>query len=205
MWDERYSGEAFAYGTAPNDFLVAAEPGIRRGGRVLCLGEGEGRNAVWLATQGFDVVALDQSRVGLAKAERLAALRGVSIMTLPFDLADYPWTGAPCGAWEAGPWDAIVSIWCHLPAQLRARTHRLAAETLQPGGVFILEAYTLAQIGHATGGPRDPALCMTLAALRDDLAGLDFEVAEQRTRDVQEGSLHHGLSAVVQVVARKPA
>ena len=205
MWDERYSAHGYVYGTEPNEFLVSVATRIPPAGRVLCIGEGEGRNAVWLATRGFAVVALDQSAVGLAKAERLAAVHAVSIMTYRTDLADYPWVGAPTGAWEAGPWDAVVAIWCHLPPQLRARTHRLAAETLRAGGAFILEAYTPAQIGFATGGPRDPTLCMTLDQLRTDLVGLDIEVGAEVTREVHEGHLHRGLSAVVQVVARKPA
>ena len=195
MWDERYAGAEYFYGTEPNDFLRARAAAIPAGGRVLCLGEGEGRNAAFLAGLGLDVVALDQSKEGLRKALELAAARGVKIATVQADLAGYDI--------EPGAWDAITSIWCHLPSQLRARVHAQVVAGLKPGGVFILEAYRPEQLRFGTGGPKDVDLLPTLAALRQELPGLAFELAAELERDVREGGGHAGQSAVVQVLARR--
>lgn len=197
QWDQRYGTEGYWYGTQPNDFLKEHVAVLPPRGRVLCLAEGEGRNAVFLATQGFEVVAVDASAVGLAKAERLARERQVSITTVQADLSDY------ILAHDA--WDAIVSIWCHLPPALRARVHANVRPALRAGGVFLLEAYTPAQLEFKTGGPPTAELMPTLAGLRTELSGLEFEVAIERERDVHEGRGHDGRSAVVQVIARRAA
>jgi SAM-dependent methyltransferase len=196
MWDERYAVDEYVYGTLPNDFLVSRVASLPRG-RVLCLGEGEGRNAAWLAQQGFEAHAVDASAVGLEKARRLAHARGVAVTTTVADLA----------TWEAGEaqWDAIVSIYCHLPPPVRARVHGRIAQWLRPGGVFLLEAYTPDQLALKTGGPPVAALMMTLAGLRAELAGLEIEHGVETVRRVVEGRLHHGDGAVVQVLARRPA
>lgn len=195
MWDERYDTADFVYGREPNAFLAAVS-GMISPGDVLCLAEGEGRNAVFLARQGHRVVAVDSSSVGLAKAQRLAQESGVRIETVVADLAHFPL--------EPGRWDAIVSIFCHLPPQVRRSLHRQAVQGLRPGGLFILEAYTPAQLALRTGGPPSEEMMMTLAALRDELAGLEFLQGRELERDVVEGRLHTGRGAVVQVVARKP-
>jgi SAM-dependent methyltransferase len=196
FWDARFAEQELAYGDGPNDFL-AEHAALLPPGRVLCLAEGQGRNAVHLAALGHAVTAVDQSRTGLERAGHLAASRGVALELVHADLADY--------AIAPGAWQGIVAIFAHLPPALRARVHRAAAAGLAPGGVFLLEAYTPAQLAHASGGPRDPALLMTLAALRDELAGLDFLVARELERDVAEGHYHRGRSAVVQVAARRAA
>jgi len=195
MWDQRYAEPGFAYGEAPNDFLVEQADRLPPG-PVLDLAAGQGRNGVWLARRGHPVTCVDGSSVGLAGAERLAAARGVTVTTVVADLADYPIT--------PGAWAGIVAIWTHLPPPLRRRVHAACVAGLAPGGALVLEAYTPAQVGRGTGGPPDPAMCMTLAGLRTELAGLDFEVAVEREREVHEGPYHDGPSAVVQVVARKP-
>jgi SAM-dependent methyltransferase len=138
MWDQRYSSDTYVYGTEPNGFLVTAAARLPPG-KVLCLGEGEGRNAVWLAAQGHEVTAVDASGVGLRKAQRLAAERGVTIATVHADLAAFDI--------EPGTWDGIVSIFCHLPPALRADVHRRCVAGLRPGGVLLLEAYTPRQLG----------------------------------------------------------
>jgi len=196
MWDERYSAEGYVYGTEPNGFLAAKADRLPAGGRVLCLGEGEGRNAVWLAEQGFEVTAVDASAVGLHKARALAAQRGVRIATVHADLADF--------VIERGTWDGIVSVFCHLPAALRAAVHRQCVAGLRPGGVLLLEAYTPDQVGRGTGGPPTAELMMDAETLRLELAGLEpLELAETE-REIHEGVFHNGIGAVVQVLARKP-
>ena len=192
-WDEKYGAPGHYYGTEPNGFLRERHAVIPPGGRVLCLAEGEGRNAVFLAQQGYQVAAVDQSPVGLRKAQALAAERGVQIETVVADLAEY----------RIAPdhWDGIVSIWCHLPQPLRTAVHRQVVAGLNVGGAFLLEAYTPAQLGYGTGGPKSVDLLPTLAELRDELAGLDLVHAVEREREVHEGQGHFGLSAVVDIVA----
>jgi SAM-dependent methyltransferase len=194
VWDERYKEEGFAYGAEPNDFLREMA-GLIPAGPVLCLAEGQGRNAVYLASRGHAVLAVDQSAVGLERARALAAERGVSIQTQTCDLADF--------VFEPGRWAAIVSIWGHMPPDLRRAVHAKCVGALVPGGVMILEAYTPAQVGRGTGGPPDPAFCMSAGGLREELAGLDFEILRAVERHVSEGKYHDGASSVVQVVARR--
>ena len=195
FWDQRYSRDDFVYGTEPNGFLVTSAAAIPPG-PVLCLAEGEGRNAVWLAARGYEVTAVDQSVVALAKAQRLAADRGVAIKTVVADLASY--------AIASGAWAGIVSFWAHVPATLRRSVHSQAVQGLKPGGMFILEAYTPAQLAFDTGGPRSADLLMTAAQLREELAGLEFQILRELERNVREGTKHTGRAAVVQVVARRP-
>lgn len=195
FWNDRYAVAGHFYGEAPNAFVTEVASQIPAG-PVLCLAEGEGRNAVHLATLGHRVTAVDQSEVGLAKARRLAGARGVKIETVVADLADY--SIAP------GVWAGIIATFAHLPPDLRRRIHRDAVAGLQPGGMFILEAYTPAQLAFDTGGPKAPERLMTLAGLRAELSGLDFLVAHELERDVIEGAGHTGRAAVVQILARRP-
>lgn len=194
FWDDRYAGSGFVFGTQPNDFLRTCA-GRLPAGPVLCLGEGEGRNAVFLAGCGHAVTAVDQSATGLAKARRLAAERGLRLDTTTADLADYPI--------RPGAWAAIIWIFLHLPPDLRAGLLARAAAGLRPGGVFLLEAYTPAQLAFGTGGPKEVALLPTLAQLRTELPGLEFDLARECERAVIEGTGHTGRAAVVQVLARR--
>jgi len=195
MWDERYSAPAYAYGTEPNDFLRSVADRIPPG-PVLCLAEGQGRNAVHLASLGHEVLAVDQSPVGLKRALELAAARGVTIATEVADLSTFQI--AP------GTWAGIVAIFAHLPPALRARVFAAAVDGLAPGGAFVLEAYTPKQLEYGTGGPRDVSLLMSLAVLRGELAGLRIEHGVETEREIHEGEHHRGRSAVVQLLAFKP-
>lgn len=194
MWDERYSTDEFVYGTTANEFLVSTIDRLPKG-RVLCVAEGEGRNAVYLAQAGCEVVAVDASRVGLDKAARLARERGVHIETVVADLADF--------VIQPHSWDAVVSIFCHLEPQLRKALHRRVVAGLRPGGVLVLEAYRPEQIRYATGGPATADMMPSLVELKDELEGLEFEHAVEIVRNVSEGRCHTGKGAVVQVLAVK--
>ena len=194
-WDARFAEPGYAYGSAPNDFVVSCADRIPAG-PVLCLAEGQGRNAVWLAGQGHAVVAVDRSAVGTARARELARERGVRVDFVVHDLETY--------AVAEGAWSAIVITFAHLPPALRERVHRAAARGLRPGGVFILEAYAPGQPAFGTGGPREPELLMSVETLRRELEGLEFLVARETEREVVEGRYHTGRAAVVQVLARRP-
>jgi hypothetical protein len=194
FWDARYGAAEYAYGTEPNAFLVSVADRIPPG-PVLCLAEGEGRNAVWLASQGRAVTAVDASAVGLAKARALAREHGVQIATEVADLASH--------AIAPGAWSGVVAIFAHLPPSLRRAVHRSAAAGLSPGGVFVLEAFAPAQLAFGTGGPRERELLYTVEDLREDLAGLELVICREVERDVVEGRYHTGRAAVVQVLARR--
>lgn len=194
MWDQRYAADGFFYGTEPNDFLRQEVARLPRG-ELLCLGDGEGRNGVWLATQGHAVTSVDLSAVGLAKARLLAQQRGVAIATVHADLATFDLGEAR--------WHAVVSIFCHLPSALRRDVYARVVRSLRPGGVVLLESYTPAQLGRGTGGPPVADMMVDLATLRADFAGLEVLLGVERERDVHEGTGHRGASSVVQFVAKK--
>lgn len=195
MWDERYSIAEYVYGKDPNAFLAENVHRLPMG-KSLCLAEGEGRNAVFLAEHGHQVTAVDGSAVGLEKARALAAERGVSIETLVSDLSEY--------VISSESFDSIISIFCHVPRDIRGPLHRRVVEGLKPGGVLILEAYRPAQLKMGTGGPPVEGLMMALADVRLELSGLEFILAQETEREIREGRAHTGHGAVVQVIARKP-
>lgn len=194
-WDERYSEEEYIYGTQPNDFLASVAAKIPPG-EILSLAEGEGRNAVYLASLGYRVTGVDGSAVGLAKAQTLAAERGVSIITIQADLGRF--------TIEPNRWHGIVALYCHLPSVVRGPLYRAAVRGLKPGGVFVLEAFSKEQLAYGTGGPPSLDMLMSLDELREDLVGLTLTHAVKIEREVREGSKHTGLASVIQILARKP-
>lgn len=194
MWNSRYSSDSYAYGKDPNDFLVEASAALQPG-KILCLGEGEGRNAVFLAQKGHHVLAVDASEVGLKKAQQLASQRLVSIETHCENLEQF----------EIKPefWDGIVSIFCHLPAKIRVPLHQHVVSGLKSGGIFIFESYSHQQLNYKTGGPRQQELLMDLVSLKKEINGLIVKHAVEIERDIHEGQFHNGKSAVVQMIAVK--
>ncbi|APE30664.1 SAM-dependent methyltransferase [Halomonas aestuarii] len=196
MWDERYDTDDYLYGTEPNDFLrervdLIGEPPKR----VLCLADGEGRNGVYLARLGHQVLSVDASPVGQRKAARLAEREGVPLETLLADLTEH--------VFPAEAFDAVVSIFCHVPSAGRPHLHRQVIRTLEPGGILILEAYTPAQVPRDTGGPDTPDRTPTATELEAAYADLEILWSREFDRPVIEGRGHTGLGAVVQFVARK--
>ena len=195
-WDQRYSEPGYAYGTDPNDFLAASLQYIPRGGSVLCLAEGEGRNSVFLAKNGFKVTAVDSSSVAMEKTSALAKQHGVYVDTVVADLSEF--TLSP------NHYDAIISIFCHLLPPLRQKVHALIRESLKDDGVFILEGYTPQQLMHGTGGPPVKELLINLNDIKKELTDLNVIHGIELERNVLEGKLHTGLGAVVQFIGKKP-
>jgi SAM-dependent methyltransferase len=194
-WDQRFAEAEFAYGTEAHVSL--REQVTQAGkGRVLCLAEGQGRNAVYLAELGYDVTALDFSPVGLARAAQLAGERGVRIELLEADLSTY--------VFEPEAWDGIVSIFGHLPAPLRAKVNGQLRGTLKTGGWLQLVGYHPKQLNYRTGGPQEPSMLYTVEGLKAELGpGWDYEVAEVVERELREGPYHQGMSAFVHLFAHK--
>lgn len=199
-WDDRYAGEGYSFGTNPNAYLATRADLFRPGQRVLSLADGEGRNGVWLAEQGCIVTAVDYSPVGLGKAERLAAARGVRIETIEADLTRW--------AWPEAAYDAIVAIYFHLPEKHRANVHRAAAAAIKPGGLIVIEGFRPAQIElqktEDSGGPPDVRMLFTPDMLQDDFAGFEVVECDETETVLNEGPFHTGRAAVIRFVARKP-
>jgi len=196
MWDKKYGRDGYLYGTAPNDFL-RDHLSVLPKGRILCLADGEGRNSVYLAQQGFDVTAVDQSAVGIEKGRALARDAGVDLQFVVADLADFDMGTAR--------WAGVVSIFCHLPPTLRRDVHNRAAIGLAAGGVMLLEGYRAEQLQHDTGGPPVSELMHKLDDLRRDFNGFEFRHLANVEREIFEGNGHRGLGATAQMIAVKPS
>lgn len=197
FWDERYAEGEYAYGKEPNDFLkeTVAELMLPKG-RCLLLADGEGRNGVFMAGLGFEVVSVDFSSAGMEKAQLLAKDRNVKIETVVADLGEYD-----LGSEQ---WDCIVGIYCHLPPPVRAKVLAAIPGSLKREGHFLLECYTPNQIKNKTGGPPSPEPMYTNKILSDAL-GSHLEVIRntETERDVFEGKYHTGKAAVVQFIGKK--
>lgn len=194
FWDSRYQGSAYAYGTEPNDYLRAQMALIPKGGRVLCLADGEGRNSVFLADNGFQVTAVELSSEGIEKAKRLARQRGVTVTFIEADVNDVEIK--PAG------WDAIVSIFLHLPRKLRQGLHQRILQGLAPGGVYLYEAYTLDQLGKGTGGPKEPQVLASPQDVIEDFPRDRVHHFFAGERPIHEGPLHSGAGAIAQLTIK---
>lgn len=197
-WNKRFGTADFIFGTEPNVWLREHAGVWHKGQRVLCVADGEGRNSVWLAGQGLRVDAYDIAELGVAKARQLAAEQGVSVN----------YTVADCDSFAHGDgvYDGVAAIFVQFadPA-MRARLFDNIRRSLKPGGALILQGYTPKQLDYKTGGPPFASHMYTEPMLREAFAG--FEVLDLRDYEVEltEGSQHKGMSAVIGLVARKPA
>lgn len=199
FWNERYGGCAFIYGEEPNAYLFSQRHRFRPGMRALVPGDGEGRNGVWLAERGLDVVTVDLSEAGVRKAQQLAARRGVRITAIQADLATW--------AWPAGEFDVVIAIFLHLPPDIRRSIHRRMLAALRPGGLLVIEAFRPEQVTYrekhnSRGGPPGPEMMFSEAMLREDFAEADVIELAPGEIDLSEGTHHHGLGAVVHGVFR---
>lgn len=199
-WDQRYAVPDYIYGTEPNAFLVSVvrDPslGFRPGTRALAVGDGEGRNGVWLAEQGFEVQSVDGSAVASAKAQRLAEQRGVRLTYTVTDLRSWDWPRAE--------FDLVAAIFIHFLPGDRARMHAAMWQALRPGGLLVLEAFAPEQLAYQTGGPPVREMLYTAETLRADFTGAELLRLEPRVADLSEGTYHRGRAAVVRLVARRP-
>lgn len=199
FWNQRYQTDEFVFGIKPNDWIHHCESVLPRNSHILSLGEGEGRNAVYLAEQDHRVLGVDGSEVGLRKAKDLAFSKGVTIETKVSFLEDY----------EPGEalFDVVISVFCHLPKQEREILHQRCFDALKPNGLLILEAYHPDQLQYKTGGPPELDRLVSLKQLELEF-GVDrgqmiWIEAEETVRDMSEGHAHQGRSAVVHVLGRK--
>lgn len=197
-WNSRYDRPDYLFGRAPAAFLPRHAHRLNRGDRVLAVADGEGRNSVWLARRGIDVVAFDSSARGLEKARALAREAGVSVDFRLADAADWNW--------RAEPFDAVAAIFIQFagPA-LRARILKGLDAALRPGGLLLLHGFAPRQVGYGTGGPPHAGNMYTLDMLHAAFPGYEVLHAADYDEVVDAGPGHNGLAALVDFVARKPA
>jgi len=196
-WNRRFGADGYLFGTAPNRFLAAQERHLRPGMRALTLADGEGRNGVWLAERGLKVHSVDFSGVAIAKARALAAERRVAIETEQADLAQWRF---PKQAYDLV---AAIFIQFALP-DLRARIFDGIRQALVPGGLLLLQGYTPKQLEYKTGGPSEIERLYTEEILRAAFGDFEILALDQHEEIVAEGTGHAGLSALIDLVARKP-
>jgi 2-polyprenyl-3-methyl-5-hydroxy-6-metoxy-1,4-benzoquinol methylase len=198
FWDQRFNREDYLFGKAPNVFLTSQQPLLQAGQTALSIADGEGRNSVWLAQQGLEVTALELSRVAVDKARRLADENGVTVNFVEADVLE----------WDFGHerYDIVAAIFIQFlaPAQ-REPIFRRIVDSLRPGGHLILQGYTPRQIEYRTGGPPHAENMYTEALLREAFADLRIDLLREHEIHVEEGTGHLGWSALIDLVARKPA
>ncbi len=196
LWNERFADAEYFYGTAPNTFLASQKHLLQPGQSVLSVADGEGRNGVWLAEQGLDVLAIDFSDKALEKSRKLAASRGVPLRT---ELADvHAWD------WGENRFDVIVAIFIQFASpQERPALHRAIQQALKPGGLLLLQGYTPKQLEYKTGGPSNIDNLYTAEDLRRDFGAMEILQLREHDMEIQEGPGHSGMSALVDLVARK--
>jgi len=195
FWDERYAASHFVYGQEPNEFL-ASELSKLNPGRILLPGEGEGRNSVYAAREGWHVDAFDQSRVGRDKALAFASAMGVRIQYRACPLEEFPF--------QYNYHDLVGLTFFHAPGPERTYLHEQVCNTLKPGGTVILEAFHKEQLGRNTGGPQSLDYLFDEEMLLSDFAGLTPVLLEKKWVILNEGPFHQGEASVIRFTGVKP-
>jgi SAM-dependent methyltransferase len=196
-WEGRFSVADYIFGTAPNYFLASCKPLLPRSGRALAVADGEGRNGVWLAEQGLDVLSIDFSPSAQHKARALAKERGVTVAVERADVHNWGYPEAT--------FDVVVEILTQFssPAE-RAQKWAGMRRTLKPGGLLIIQGYTPEQLRYGTGGPKQVENLYTPTMLEEAFGDFrDLSIVEE-TREIHEGTQHSGMSAVINLTGRKP-
>lgn len=197
-WNARFAGEDYLFGEKPNAFLRRQAHRLKRGDSILCVADGEGRNSVWLGEQGLTVTAFDFAPNAVAKAKQLAARRKVSVEHQIADFYAWPWTSAR--------YDAVVAIFIQfVPPERREVAFAGMRSAVEPGGLLLLEGYRPEQVDYGTGGPPRRENMYTREWLEQTFAG--WEILELETYDasIEEGKAHSGMSALIDLVAKKPS
>lgn len=197
FWNERYAVDGYLFGTQPNAFLLSQQALLKPGMYCLAVADGEGRNGIWLAERGLRVLSVDSSAVAMNKARTLAQQRGVKV---DFELADLlQWE------WGDSRFDVVVAIFIQFAAPAeRTRMFAHIKRSLKPGGLLILQGYTPRQLEYGTGGPPLADNMYTEAMLHAAFAGMEILHLREHDEVINEGVAHHGMSALIDMVARKP-
>lgn len=200
MWDKRYSEKDYAYGLNPNEFFKETLDSLSVRGKLLLPAEGEGRNAVYAAKKGFEVTAFDISLEGKRKASLLAEREGVEIDYQVGDFFKLPLTNEK--------FDFAGLIYAHFPPPLLKTYHQKISDLLNPGGMIILEGFSLANLelrrmNPKVGGPDKPEMLFTTESIKKDFLGFDILTLEEVQIDLHEGIYHNGKAKVIRFVGKK--
>ncbi|MFN7112460.1 MAG: SAM-dependent methyltransferase [Brevundimonas sp.] len=197
-WDARYAAtDDYVFGTAPSRFLLNHAKVLMPASRILAPADGEGRNSVYLASLGHDVVATDISPSGQDKARSLAREAGVEVDFRVQDLQDW--------AWPQAAYDAVVAVFIQFAdPDFRHQIFEGMKRAVKPGGLILLHGYTPRQIEYGTGGPPQVDYLYTSDLLRQAFGDFEIETLDAYDADLDEGSGHHGRSALIDLIARRP-
>ncbi|HOI31191.1 MAG: class I SAM-dependent methyltransferase [Bacteroidales bacterium] len=194
FWDERFSGEAYIYGETPNEFFKSTLQNLPAG-KLLLPGEGEGRNAVWAATAGWEVVAVDYSSSGKAKALKLAQKNQVHL--------DYRIEDLSVLKFPEKSFDVIALIFVHLPVGVRKQVHQELVRMLKPNGLVIMEAFHKDQLQYNSGGPKNAEMNYDSAMIKSDFDTLQIKQLTELHANLNEGKWHYGKAALVRFIGQK--
>lgn len=195
-WEQRYAAVKRLFGDTPSELLVKERQRLQPGQQALAVGDGEGRNGVWLAEQGLRVTAVDLSPTAQRRAAALAAQRGVAVELLCTDL--FQWT------WPLAQYAVITCIFVHLPPPQRRQLYESMWTATRPGGLILIEGYDREQAGGCAAGPQDPALLPDETELRHRFAAADILRLERTTTQIVIGGEHRGQGDVIHFTARRP-
>lgn len=197
MWDERFSTPEYLYGKEPNQFLqdsfnkhksLFIEP-------ILMLGDGEGRNGVFLASHNLEVYSLDFSKVALEKAKKLAEEKNTKLQLIFEDVTKFEFV--------PNYWGSIILIYLHLLEEERTKLYDKISKSLKPGGIFLLEVFSKEQINYQSGGPKNLDLLYSLEELKTNFKDFEIIVANKLIINLNEGYLHKGEGSVIRFLAQK--
>ncbi len=204
IWDERYAGDEYHFGVEPNAFLASQRAVLKPGMSCLAVADGEGRNGVWLAEQGLQVLSVDSSPVALAKAQKLAQQRNVDVQFEQADLMQKDWPVLSDVKGGEKRFDVVVAIFIQFaPPGMREQMFAQIKRCLKPGGLLLLQGYTPRQLEYRTGGPSQAENLYTESLLRDAFADMDILHLSEHDDIIREGAGHSGMSALIDMVARK--
>ncbi len=193
FWNGKFSKADFFYGTNPNEFLASNLELIKSQKKMLCLGEGEGRNAIFFAKKGFTVTAIDASDLGLKKLENRAIEENLNIKTVCMDL----------NLWKAvEKYDVIVASYLHMYKIEREELFKKIEESLNIGGYFIGEFFSTKQLSYSSGGPKDLDLLYTTEDFINFFENCEKKVSEEIV-NLDEGIGHQGEACVIRVVIKR--
>ena len=196
MWDERFQQPGYFYGTEPSAFLKREAQHLRPGRKALSIADGEGRNSVFMAEKGMEVTAMDGSKVAVEKAKKLAEERGVEVDYRVGDITSWDW--------QADAYDVVAGIFFQfLNPEERKEVFEGLRRSLRKGGVLLLHGYRPDQVDYGTGGPPNRENMYTETLLWEEFASLEVLRLEAYDAEIHEGQGHNGMSALIDLVARK--
>lgn len=195
FWNQRYAEPGFAYGLEPNLFLKEQVERLPDEAKILVPADGEGRNAIFLARQGFEVVSFDASEVGVQKARTLAEQHGLEIDARACSAQDFDF--------GESRYDAVALIFFHAPPEVRRYVHKQTLKCLKPNGLVLLNAFSVEQLGRESGGPKNKQMLFTEELLREDFSSCSKLTVQSYTASLNEGPYHRGEACLLSLVGSK--